>query len=1064
MASITHLYLVGQNIQSLQPGDFSGLSDLQLLDLSENQLSTLPTSVFSNLDDMQTLYLSGNELNTLTPGIFSGLSNLQLLDLSENRLSTLSPDVFSGLGNLRLLDLAENQLNSTLSPRLFSSLDNLQNLYLFHNQLSTLPPDVFSDLGNLQKLALDENRLADLPSRIFQGLSELNILWLDDGLLGALAPNVLPKGVTLNPTAPLNICDRTEQIRNAIVDILVGEEDASGESCREIPGESIKSIYFMDLSGQNIQSLQPGDFSDLNGLEELWLSFNQLSSLPAGVFSGLESLRVLLLNNNQFNTLASDVFSGLSNLQTLGLGNNSINALPSGVFSSLGNLQVLDLTGNQLNTLTLGAFSGLSNLDMLLLFNNRLGTLVENTFSGLNNLKKLSLAGNQLTTLPAGTFSGLSNLQRLWLFDNQLNTLPQSVFSNLNSLQTLDLNGNRLDLASLTQSFVESLGDLRINICDRTEQIRDAIVFLTGSASCKHVSISRMKFIYVMYLVGLEQPGDFAPGLVSKIRSLQPGDFAGLDNLQDMALFFHQISRLSPNTFQGLDNLRALGLDYNQLETLMPGAFSGLSNLRILGLANNQLGMLASGVFSSLGNLQILWMRQNLLSTLVPDVFSDLGNLQELYLYGNQLSSLPPGILSSLGNLQRLSLSNNQLTMLPPNVFSSLSNLQILWLSDNQLGSLPQGTFYGLDNLKTLNLADNPGAPFIFATAQFERVNTGNSLMPGFAQVKLVTDQTAISTITADLSIESGTSLTNELIIPKGSIESEVFTVEQGADAQPVRVDITHSDLAGYSGVEIASNAPLVLYEKIPSVSGVAFLSSPPDGAYLSVDRETITIAVSFDDDVLVTTTVSGPALILEIGEVTRTASYDAELSSMSTLIFSYELTPNDYDEDGISIRTNAITLESASIVDFSKAGNSIVLTLEGHDILNAAGHRVVGREFTFLFEPPMVQLKTGESTEVTLILSGAQMLAMNERVNVDLTPTIGLELLTPTMVEMNAQESSKVTLEVRILDVPGRISESLTAEASLTNARLADEILRVREILEAIRLRIKVFLEAAME
>ena len=73
------------------------------------------------------------------------LSALQTLDLSDNQLTTL-PESIGKLTNLQELNLGYNQL--TTLPESIGQLTNLQELYLYNTQLTTLPPEIEKMLPN----------------------------------------------------------------------------------------------------------------------------------------------------------------------------------------------------------------------------------------------------------------------------------------------------------------------------------------------------------------------------------------------------------------------------------------------------------------------------------------------------------------------------------------------------------------------------------------------------------------------------------------------------------------------------------------------------------------------------------------------------------------------------------------------------------------------------------------------------------------------------------------------------------------------------------------------------
>ena len=118
----------------------------------------------------------------------------------------------------------------------------------------------------------------------------------------------------------VSICDRTEQVREAILARVNDTET----SCGNVTTGQLAGISTLGLSSEGIETLQAGDFSGLPSLTTLYLHRNSLTSLPSGVFSGLSSLTTLYLHSNGLTGLPSGVFSGLSSLTTLDLGINSL--------------------------------------------------------------------------------------------------------------------------------------------------------------------------------------------------------------------------------------------------------------------------------------------------------------------------------------------------------------------------------------------------------------------------------------------------------------------------------------------------------------------------------------------------------------------------------------------------------------------------------------------------------------------------------------------------------------------------------------------------------------------
>ena len=200
------------------------------------------------------------------------------------------------------------------------------------------------------------------------------------------------------PVTPTpGICDRTQQVQDAILAELSGVDD-----CAAVTVADLETITYLDMPRKNVTALKSGDFAGLSALDQLQLRQNSLTELPSDLFSGLTALKILNLSNNALESLHPDVFSGLTAMENLSLGDNASlgTALPATVFSDLTSLQLLSLYRIGLETIPTGLFSGLSELTDIFLDHNRLVTLPAGLFSGLTELTELTLDGNTTDPMP----------------------------------------------------------------------------------------------------------------------------------------------------------------------------------------------------------------------------------------------------------------------------------------------------------------------------------------------------------------------------------------------------------------------------------------------------------------------------------------------------------------------------------------------------------------------------------------------------------------------------------------------------------------------------------------
>ena len=338
------------------------------------------------------------------------------------------------------------------------------------------------------------------------------------------------------PVTPTpGICDRTQQVQDAILAELSGVDD-----CAAVTVADLATITSIEIIRKTLlTALKSGDFAGLSALDELILRNNSLTGLPSDLFSGLTALRILNLSGNALESLPSGVFSGLTALEVLSLSSNAslgpglpatvfsgltslrelylndigLDTIPPGLFSGLSELTSITLDSNRLVTLPAALFSGLAKLEVLWIENNQLGTLPDGVFSGLSELTELDLDQNRLTELSGGIFSGLSKLDILRLDDNQLTSLPAGLFSGLTALTTLRLDGNPTDPLPLTMTL-EKVG---------TGQVRAKV--LAGAPSDLVLPVSVENGTLASGAAGLRvAKGSVAGDPVSVIRTEETGE------------------------------------------------------------------------------------------------------------------------------------------------------------------------------------------------------------------------------------------------------------------------------------------------------------------------------------------------------------------------------------------------------------------------------------------------------------------------------------------------------------------------------------------------------------
>jgi GTPase SAR1 family protein len=248
------------------PERLSQLTQLELLDISHNQLAALPEWL-SGLTQLRSLNLSSNRLTAL-PESLGQLTQLQTLRLSGNQLTEL-PESLGQLTQLQWLNLARNQL-ATL-PESLCQLTQLELLDLSGNRLIELPKRL-GQLTQLRRLDLDVNTLTALPDSLGQ-LSNLQELWLGNYPIGGNPLRVVPPAI---------------RHLGALTELILSQCEV--EVLPDWVGE-LKSLVSLSVAGNHIKDLPPA-LVGLQHLTDIDLRNNPLNPELAAAFGeGLDAIK-----------------------------------------------------------------------------------------------------------------------------------------------------------------------------------------------------------------------------------------------------------------------------------------------------------------------------------------------------------------------------------------------------------------------------------------------------------------------------------------------------------------------------------------------------------------------------------------------------------------------------------------------------------------------------------------------------------------------------------------------------------------------------------------------------
>ncbi|XP_072525948.1 toll-like receptor 3 [Salminus brasiliensis] len=194
LGSLTTLVLRYNFIsQELTGEEFQGLDSVREIFLSANQQKiSLTSRSFIHVPTLRVLTLGRALTGTLDldPSPFRPLTNLTVLDLSNNNIANINSGLLEGLRHLRVLRMQHNNLARLWKdvnpggPVLFlKDTRNLSVLELDYNGLDEIPLAALRGLFQLSELSLSGNLLNFLHHSVFDDLQSLRYLRMEKNLL-----------------------------------------------------------------------------------------------------------------------------------------------------------------------------------------------------------------------------------------------------------------------------------------------------------------------------------------------------------------------------------------------------------------------------------------------------------------------------------------------------------------------------------------------------------------------------------------------------------------------------------------------------------------------------------------------------------------------------------------------------------------------------------------------------------------------------------------------------------------------------------------------------------------
>ncbi|KAM9469111.1 leucine-rich repeat and fibronectin type III domain-containing protein 1 [Clarias gariepinus] len=141
MTSLVHLTLSRNTISQIAPHAFVGLKALRALHMDGNRLTDIKNDQLKGLVNLRHLILGNNQIHHIEPSSFDEfVSTIEDLDLSYNNLRTLPWEAIARMTNINTLTLDHNLIDH-IEAGTFTLLTKLVRLDMTSNRLQKLPPD-----------------------------------------------------------------------------------------------------------------------------------------------------------------------------------------------------------------------------------------------------------------------------------------------------------------------------------------------------------------------------------------------------------------------------------------------------------------------------------------------------------------------------------------------------------------------------------------------------------------------------------------------------------------------------------------------------------------------------------------------------------------------------------------------------------------------------------------------------------------------------------------------------------------------------------------------------------
>ncbi|XP_069934380.1 leucine-rich repeat-containing protein 40 isoform X2 [Oryctolagus cuniculus] len=334
MESLELLYLRRNKLRFLP--EFPSCKLLKELHVGENQIEMLAADHLKHLSSILVLELRDNKLKSV-PDEISLLQSLERLDLSNNDISSLP----YSLGNLHLKFLAlEGNPLRTIRREIINK-GTQEVLKYLRSKIKDDGPSQ-SDSVTETAMTLPSESKVNVHAIVTLKLldySDKQTTLIPDEVFDAIKNNIIIS-VNFSKNQLSEIPKRITELKEMVTEVNLSFNKLS---CISLELCMLQKLTFLDLRNNFLNSL-PEEMKSLIRLQVINLSFNRFKILPEVLYH-IPTLETILISNNQVGSVDPQKMKTMENLTTLDLQNNDLLQIPPELGNCV-NLRTLLLDGN----------------------------------------------------------------------------------------------------------------------------------------------------------------------------------------------------------------------------------------------------------------------------------------------------------------------------------------------------------------------------------------------------------------------------------------------------------------------------------------------------------------------------------------------------------------------------------------------------------------------------------------------------------------------------------------------------------------------------------------------